>query len=141
MSLRSTSTDLIGVSWLLAQHSLRFELRGVRAGWRHDQFDYSDFYGVAPREVSGRNHKSCAAQRSIHNLIVLESIGIDCWHDAVLDNVAHCNFPALIVGATYARHNATTMRGARASELASQEREYLALAVPVLKQNATGERV
>jgi hypothetical protein len=49
----------------------------------------------------------------------------------------HFQFPALIVGATYARHNATTMRGARASELASQEREYL---VSRFGTNATGER-
>lgn len=57
--------------------------------------------------------------------------------------LGHSKFPALVVGAKCARHNATTMRGARASELASQEREILASAVHLVpKRNrfATGAR-
>lgn len=51
--------------------------------------------------------------------------------------LGHSNFPALVVGAKCARHNATTMRGARASELASQERENLASDVSRFGTNAT----
>jgi hypothetical protein len=71
----------------------------------------------------------------VRKFVVFEPVDKEFRH--VVEPSAHCNFPALIVGATYARHNATTMRGARASELASQWRENLASTVPVLKQNAT----
>jgi hypothetical protein len=53
--------------------------------------------------------------------------------------VLHC-FPAQFLGALSARHNATTMRSARASELASQRREFLAAHVPAWNRFATGRR-